>query len=227
MKADPGQLLSETELVRHSVVANCQMNRQRGLLGVNSYAKDLGMDIQAVLAELRTPGWLDVCCGEGRALLEAAELIPDVRYHGLDLVAAFAGTHEKVRYSVGPISGFRPSRKFGFITCVHGLHYVGDKLGALQSLSAWLADDGLFVGHFDLESLQFEGGDGGRAMVEAVLGRSGYQYNRLSRILKGQGLLNFEADYLGADPNAGPNFTGQPAVNSHYRLRSASKESRV
>jgi len=30
-------------------------------------------------------------------------------------------------------------------------------------------------------------------------------------------LAYFPYSYIGADTNAGPNYTGQPAVDSHYR----------
>ena len=30
------------------------------------------------------------------------------------------------------LAAWRPERTFGLITCVHGLHYVGDKLGLIS-----------------------------------------------------------------------------------------------
>jgi len=38
------RLLSDAELERSAVVANCAMNRERQLSGVNSYARELGFD---------------------------------------------------------------------------------------------------------------------------------------------------------------------------------------
>ncbi|MFI7525979.1 hypothetical protein [Nocardia salmonicida] len=76
MPTDP-VLLDNSTLEQSSVVANNAMNRGRGLSGVNSYTRELGFDPYEVLAErLRADPtarvtWVDVCCGSGRALLEA------------------------------------------------------------------------------------------------------------------------------------------------------------
>lgn len=44
-------------------------------------------------------------------------------------------------------------------------------------------------------------------------------YDRRRRLLMVDGprTIDFGYDYVGADDEAGPNFTGQRAVNSHYR----------
>lgn len=42
-------LLDDTRLSASSVVANSAMNRERGLTGVNSYARELGFDPLATL----------------------------------------------------------------------------------------------------------------------------------------------------------------------------------
>ena len=65
------------------MVANRAMNRERQLAGVNSYARELGFNplewIQARLAQRvsvsgpNRVGWLDLCCGTGRPLVQAAE----------------------------------------------------------------------------------------------------------------------------------------------------------
>src|SRR4051794_32657365 len=84
------------------VVANSTMNRERGLRGVNSYVRDLGVDPLDVLLHhaVDHPAdqplrWLDLCCGRALALVAAAEErraagAPAVRITGLDLVDAFA-----------------------------------------------------------------------------------------------------------------------------------------
>lgn len=66
-------LLDDDALEQSSVVANCQMNRQRTLTGSNGYAKELGLNPLEILlgrAGAKVP-WLDLCCGEGKALMEA------------------------------------------------------------------------------------------------------------------------------------------------------------
>jgi hypothetical protein len=73
----PGGLLDDDRLHTSSVVANCAMNRERQLTGVNSYARDLGFDplelLTAAVADRDSASWLDLCCGTGRALIQAAE----------------------------------------------------------------------------------------------------------------------------------------------------------
>src|SRR5512135_1302326 len=82
----PSRLLDGAALLASDVVANCAMNRERQLVGVNSYARELGFDPVDVLltrlAEVRDArpgptavGWLDLCCGRGRALLQAGERV--------------------------------------------------------------------------------------------------------------------------------------------------------
>ena len=70
-------LLDDAALEASAVVANCAMNRERQLAGVNSYARELGFNpfdlLTSVIAggsggETRTAAWLDLCCGTGRAL---------------------------------------------------------------------------------------------------------------------------------------------------------------
>jgi hypothetical protein len=49
--------------------------RERQLAGVNSFARELGFDPLALLSsaitgqEPHAAGWLDLCCGTGRALI--------------------------------------------------------------------------------------------------------------------------------------------------------------
>jgi tRNA G46 methylase TrmB len=76
-------LLSDAELERSAVVANCAMNRERQLAGVNSYARELGFSPLGFLwsrlagrPEPARAGWLDLCCGTGRALIQAAAQLP-------------------------------------------------------------------------------------------------------------------------------------------------------
>ena len=69
-------MLNQAQLETSETVANAAMNRSRGLLGVNSYERELRLDIVTWLTERHAgePGatWLDLCCGEGKALEEAS-----------------------------------------------------------------------------------------------------------------------------------------------------------
>src|SRR5438270_6747264 len=72
-------LLTDDQLERSAVVANCRMNRERVLVGSNGYDKELGLNPLDFLGERIVTGrhaaWLDLCCGTGRALIEAARIV--------------------------------------------------------------------------------------------------------------------------------------------------------
>ncbi|HYQ66481.1 class I SAM-dependent methyltransferase [Actinophytocola sp.] len=210
------RLIDDDRLTGSWVVANRDMNRGRGLSGRDGYSRVLGVDLRARLA---VPGthWLDLCCGEGRALREAAGSLP-ARLTGVDLVGP-ATPVPGVRFVTAPVGGWTPEERFDLITCVHGLHYVGDKLGLLARIASWLTADGLFVANFDAGTVRFPDGDPGGRRVTTALRAAGFSYDgrthRVSR--RGPGAVEFAFHYLGADDRAGPNYTGQPAVHSYYR----------
>jgi len=207
------------------------MNRERELFGSNGYGRELGLDPVGFLTERASTGtevaWLDLCCGSGRALRQAAEVFTKdkvpARIVGVDLVGYFAPGpgQENLTLVEASIASWEPDRSFDLITCVHGLHYIGDKLGALARAASWLTDDGLLVADLDLESIRLPdtGADAGRHRLAKELRGNGLIYNaRHHRITcRGHRDIVLPLDYIGADDQAGPNYTGQPAVNSHYR----------
>ncbi|WP_062435349.1 class I SAM-dependent methyltransferase [Herbidospora daliensis] len=202
------RLLGPAELDASSVVANNAMNRGRRLRG---YSRELGFDLAEAV---RGRSWLDLCCGEGHALAEAAMLGSDVT--GVDLVGHFAVPQGKgLELVVASIPGWRPERRYDLITVVHGLHYLGDKLKTLTDVAGWLTENGRFVANFDIASVEA----GSRRKLLATLRSRGFAYDprnkRVSRT--GPATIEFPYEYLGADDTAGPNYTGQPAVVSHYR----------
>ncbi len=91
------KLLGDDELERSSVVANCRMNRERVLTGSNGYSRDLGFNplnfLRERLAPDRPVAWLDLCCGTGKALVEAARISHSegmaIEITGVDLVGMF------------------------------------------------------------------------------------------------------------------------------------------
>ena len=104
-------LVDDAALEESAVVANCAMNRERQLAGVNSYARELGFNpLQVITAQIGgsgsagtgTAAWLDLCCGSGRALIQAARqlhqagLAGRVVLVGVDLVDAFDAVPESV-----------------------------------------------------------------------------------------------------------------------------------
>ncbi|GIE82248.1 methyltransferase [Actinoplanes philippinensis] len=203
------ELLDDRALHASSVVANNAMNRERQLHGVNSYAKVLGFD---PLTRAGT-AWLDLCCGSGRALIQAAGHTEDVTLVGVDLVDAFRPAPPGVTLIAAPLETWSPSRAFDLITCVHGLPYVGDKLGVLRRVLTWLTPAGTFVADLDLASIQ----PGGRRLA-ALLRAAGVDYDSRRKRLTctGPRALDLPYRYRGADDRAGPNYTGQPAVTSYY-----------
>jgi hypothetical protein len=207
------------------------MNRERQLTGPNSYERDLGLDIPKFLRLCDTRSginWVDLCCGSGRALIAAAaEFLGDValeglRIEGVDLAGLFDANPypHLVTLRKQSIETWTPVGPYTLMTCVHGLHYVGDKLAAIAKVVVALQPKGLFVANLDLANFRdVNGGPAGRK-VAARLRASGLQYDTRRRLLQctGPRAVNFGLRYLGADDRAGPNYTGQEAVDSYYEV---------
>lgn len=224
-------LLPDKVLERSAVVANCRMNRERNLIGSNGYARELGLNPYAFLKERLAHqdqvGWLDLCCGTGRALIQASEqfqadgLAARVEILGVDLVGLF--NHPPVdlaclRLVEASLSRWRPDRAYDLVTCVHGLHYVGDKLGLIARAATWLTTNGLFVANLDLANLRLSDGRPAGRLVAAELRQWGLEYDceRRRVVSRGRREVNLPFRYQEADNRAGPNYTGQPAVDSYY-----------
>lgn len=194
------------------------MNRSRGL---SSYQRELGLAPTEFLSRFAEPRWLDLCCGEGRALWEAAAANPHLRIHGVDLAGHFRSGEagSAVAFSKTPIRLLAPEETYHLITCVHGLHYVGDKMSTLLRLAGWLTPEGLFVGHFDPQSIKWTDGRSAGRSILAWLRQNGWSYDSRRRLLRGGRLAAVDCpfEFVGADPEAGPNFTGQAAVNAYYK----------
>ncbi|WP_308163182.1 class I SAM-dependent methyltransferase [Nocardia alni] len=234
MSANPSlRLLDDAVLEQTSVVANNAMNRDRRLSGVNSYARELGFDPYERLVTLLgerpggQPSWIDVCCGSGRALLAAeaglAREFPeaDVALRGIDLVENFAAepSTPRLRLITASARDWRPDRPADLVTCVHGLHYIGDKLALIVAMIGWMVPGGVFAAHFDPHSIRHADGSSAARKVLARLRAAGLTYNARRHLLTAHGpvTIDFRAEYLGADDRAGPGYTGQPAVHSYYR----------
>ena len=231
-------LLDAATLEKSEIVANGCMNRQRNLAGPNSYEKDLGFNpldfLRKSLENNRAASWLDLCCGSGRALLQAAEFYcaadmdQEVKLTGVDLIPMFdlvGSNADRARLIAASLEKWEPEEQFDLVTCVHGLHYIGDKLGLLQRASGWLKDDGLLVAHLDYRNLRIKGRTSSGAQIGKDLRRAGFRY------ASGRRLLSHSAQtlgrpipyrYLGADDQAGPNYTGQAAVDSYYERTTSS-----
>lgn len=224
-------LLSDSELLASETVANSCMNRDRGLSGVNSYARELGFDITDFLRERVAQNggavWYDACCGTGRALAQFVRSgepwTGAVQVFGVDLVGDFVPDLAGLRLTAADVVSFRPVSPADLITCVHGIHYLGDKLRFLETVYESLAPGGVFIGHFDPMNLR--------------LSESGTDWPRLLRRIRAEGInitvqryrlrlvrndvpLRFGLAYQGAQRSDGPNFSGMVGVDSWYAASS-------
>lgn len=223
------KLVTDNELKWSPVVANNRMNRQRGASGVNSYEKEIGFAAEQLLLDCINKNgkvkWLDICCGKGNALLQVAKFLSDNKIQdkadltGIDLVDDFTEIPVEiscVRFKTGSVSELIGNEKYDLITCIHGLHYIGDKLDCISSVGATLTKDGIFIANIDPANIWID--DVAKTKAVELFGEKGIEYNGRKKLLKVQGIkkINFDLTYIGADDTAGPNYTGQEAVNSHY-----------
>lgn len=226
------EFLDDHILERSAVVANCRMNRDRTLSGSNSYANELGFNpLGLVLEKAKSSAagakWLDLCCGSGRALIGAAQIVQDERAEGkceilgVDLVGMFSPMGARLsclKLVQASLADWQPDRCFDVVTCVHGLHYIGDKLGLIARVASWLTNDGVFAANLDLNNIKCPDGRSAIRSVSSELRRNGLDYHRRTRLIicKGRRLVAFPFRYLGANDEAGPNYTRQPVVDSYY-----------
>ena len=229
------KLLDPPALEISEVVANACMNRTRNLTGPNSYGKDLGISpldfLKDTLCKHGRASWLDLCCGSGRAMIQAAESLQSaglqnaVKLVGIDLVPMFDADPPGLnclRLISGSVARWEAEDQFDLITCVHGLHYIGDKLGLLLKASRSLRDGGLLMMHLDYWNIRLQPGAGSVAQLGKDLHNLGFRYLRARRLITCNRHItqHLPYRYLGANDKAGPNYTGQPAVDSHYeRIR--------
>jgi SAM-dependent methyltransferase len=224
------RFLDNHQLERSNVVANSTMNRDRRCVGSNSYTKELGFNPIDFLQSRQGPiHWLDICCGSGRALIEAAQTLNlpnlDITITGIDLVGMFYPIPPVLtilELRKGAIDQFIPTCSYDLITCIHGLHYIGDKLDLIQRAASWLKSDGRFVANLDWDNfkqLEPEPSSIGLA-VRKELKRQGLGYSDRRHLLTCEGHRQIQRPYVyvGADDQAGANYTGQPVVDSYYRV---------
>lgn len=231
------RLLDAAALECLPVAANCAMNRLRTLCGSNGYDSELGLDVLTQLRErltrTQTVRWLDLCCGAGKAAIEAAErihhlgLADRIEIVAIDLVPYFdaydADLLANLQIVESSLRIWEPATEFDLITCAHGLHYVADKLDAVRRAVSWLTEDGLFVANIDPDNIRDANGASLRAQVIREFRRQGVEYTSRRHLIRRARPLTLQMpfEFIGADEQAGPNYTRQPAVNSHYRRANA------
>jgi len=220
----------DQQLEQSPVVTNCCMNRERGLSGANGYDVEIGfhpLDFLGVKVGANgKTRWLDLCCGTGKALIQAATFIErdglPIEIVGVDLVGMFAtNSSRSLTLIEASLSTWSPSGAFDLITCIHGLHYIGDKLGLISRACTWLNEEGLFVANLDFGNLRLNPGGASSRVFAKELRQAGVEYLTNKRLIRCEVYrrLSLPFAYVGADDEAGPNYTKQPVVNSYYERR--------
>ncbi|MEL6347036.1 MAG: methyltransferase domain-containing protein [Myxococcota bacterium] len=189
----------------------------------------LGFNLHGFLEfRARTRGgaaWLDLCCGSGWGLIDAAERlgsIDGISIQGVDPMASFApwvaGTHG-LTFTAGAIASWKPARDFDLITCARGLDAVGDRLGLIARAAGWLVADGVLLANLDLSHLKMVGRPAS-LWVPRLLERAGLEYDRRQVRCRGRKQPQLPLTYLGASGEAA---VGGRAVTARYRLEAGGR----
>ncbi|MFZ1527715.1 MAG: methyltransferase domain-containing protein [Ferruginibacter sp.] len=225
-------LLPEEKLIWSPIVANSRMNRERNASGINSYEQELGFKPELFLEEkIKQCGkasWMDLCCGAGRALIQTEnhfrtiKMSKKVHLEGIDLLNSFSNHQKKeskIKFNVMPILDWQSKNEYNLITCIHGLHYIGDKLKIIELAVDRLTKDGLFIANIDLGNISVKNNKS-TAYIKSLFLKNGFHYDGRKKMLKisGNKKVHFGLNYLGADDSLGPNYTGQDYVLSWYSL---------
>ncbi|GAB2842287.1 class I SAM-dependent methyltransferase [Ferruginibacter profundus] len=226
------KLLPENKLVWSPVVVNSRMNRERNSSGINSYEQEFKFRPEEYLAskvkESGHASWLDLCCGHGNALIQTARYFEKygnqdlVTLTGIDLVDTFQIIPPDItciKFVAASLIDWIPGQTYDLITCVHGIHYLGDKLKVIETAISALHPDGLFVANIDLNNIVIQGKGAGSYLKDSFK-KYGFVYNSRRKVLEriGHAEVKFDVKYLGADDNYGPNYTGQDSVTSYYSI---------
>jgi SAM-dependent methyltransferase len=114
-----------------------------------------------------------------------------------------------------------PMQTYDLISIVHGLHYVGDKLGLIMKAASALKPDGLFIGNLDVKNIQIEGCPNSEKVLKSFFKTQGIDYNSRTKMVKIVGQKRIEQSFVfcGANDKVGPNYTGQGVVDSIYEMK--------
>ena len=92
------------------------------------------------------------------------------------------------------------------------------KLAVVLRAASWLADDGQFVANLDLNNIKLAVGRVASRVVAKELRQVGLEYDSRRKLVHCSRRIEAQLPfrYCGADDQAGPNYTRQPAVDSYY-----------
>jgi ubiquinone/menaquinone biosynthesis C-methylase UbiE len=227
------KLLNEAELEWSAVVANNSMNRERKATGVNSYEKDCKLNPFEFIKNRKnesTIHWIDLCCGKGNALIEVAKYLQNndlgkkTFLKGIDLVDYFGDYKgfKNLTFETLNLSKWQPECAYDLITMVHGLHYVGDKIGLIIKAASTLKKDGIFMANLDIKNIEITNSKNTKKALKSYFDESKINYNARTKMLTIIGAKNIENrfSFIGADDKAGINYTGQSVVDSFYSILS-------
>jgi len=224
------KIKNKEELEWSSIVANNSMNRERKAIGINSYEKDIYLNpVEFINARLPkgNVSWMDLCCGQGNALIEVAKLFSgkklenNLSMQGVDLVDFFNDYEEYKDFLLLKkmnLEDWIPEEDYDLITIVHGLHYIGDKLNLLKKAMESLKKKGILIANLDLNNIKINGKEDSLSLIKRYFKKENLNYNSRRKILKieGKRSLDIPFKYIGANDEAGPNYSGQNSVDSVY-----------
>ncbi len=78
----------------------------------------------------------------------------------------------------------------------------------------------MFIGNLDLDNIVIKGSENPRKFALNLFKKNNIRYDQKKKLISISGPQKIRTNlrYLGADDKAGPNYTGQPVVNSIYEL---------
>ena len=100
--------------------------------------------------------------------------------------------------------------RFDLITCVHGLHYIGVRLGLIERIATWLRPGGLFLANFDTTDIRDPQGAPLTHRLGTLFRRNGLVYNRRQHLIRLDGPrgIDFGLQFLGAKDDVGARLHG-------------------
>jgi SAM-dependent methyltransferase len=150
-------------------------------------------------------------------------------FWGVDLVSMFDFIPEEIpniHLVESSLLDFDTNLFFDLITCIHGIHYLGDKLKIIKKYIGYLKPNSLLVCNLDTNNLFDKNGKPLGRKINACLRNQGLLYDTRLKILRcvGNQSVNWPFQYLGADDQFGENYTGQKTVASYYDVSQSTKQ---
>jgi trans-aconitate methyltransferase len=109
-----------------------------------------------------------------------------IKLKGIDLVDTFLVVDKHitcVEFESESLIDWKPDQTYDLITCVHGLHYLGDKLKVIEASIKALNQYGLFVANLDLTNIVIQGTNTSSYLKNSFK-RYGVAYNSRLKVLK-------------------------------------------